>query len=197
VAAAAPPQPLPIPSINIVTTDADPVIMVSGTHINAGSGDHMIFIGGTGDVLTAIGGTQTVMAFQGGNAITTGAGNDTIRIAGSGNVVTAGAGTNWIEDSSGNNRIVLPQAGQGFDDIYGDVLQQNDMLDLRPMLAATAWKGNRATIGDFVKVVAPNQVNATITVDPSGIVGGDSYTVATLHGSGPVSLSHLLSASLV
>jgi hypothetical protein len=157
----------------------------------------MIFIGGTGDVLTAAGGTETVMAFQGGNTITTGTGNDTIRIAGAGNVVNAGAGTNVIEDSGNNNRIVLPQAGQGFDDISGYVLQQNDTLDLRPMLAAAAWNGNLAKIGNFVNVSTPNQMDATIRVTPSGIAGGAGNTVATLHGSGPVSLSDLLSASLV
>ncbi|WP_158929520.1 hypothetical protein [Acidisphaera sp. S103] len=191
------PAPPPVPLADIAATDTDSNIAVNGTSINAGSGDHVFFIGGTGDVLTAVNGTETVMAFQGGNTITTGVGNDTIRIAGSGNVVNAGAGTNQIEDSGGNNRIMLPQGGQGFDDIYGYVLQQNDTLDLRPMLAATAWNGNLAKIGNFVKVAAPDQVDATITVDPSGIAGGASYSVATLHGSGAVSLSDLLSASLV
>jgi serralysin len=191
------PLPAAMPVIKIAATDADPVIAVNGTSINAGSGNHLFFIGGTGDVLTAIGGTETVMAFQGGNTITTGAGNDTIRIAGSGNVVTAGGGTNQIDDSGSDNRIVLPQGGQGFDDIYGYVLQQNDTFDLRPMLAATAWNGNAALIGNFMKVAAPNQADAVITVNPSGIVGGASYSVATLQGSGPVSLSELLSASLV
>jgi hypothetical protein len=191
------PPPAAQPSIRIAAADADPNIAVNGTTINAGSGNHMFFIGGTGDVLTAIGGTETVMAFQGGNTITAGVGNDTIRIAGSGNVVNAGAGTNQIDDSGGNNRIVLPQGGQGFDDIHGYVLQQNDTFDLRPMLTATAWNGNSATIGDFVKVAAPDHADAVITVDPSGIVGGASYSVATLHGSGPVSVSQFLSASLV
>jgi hypothetical protein len=191
------PPLLRVPSVNIAATDTDPVITANATRINANSGDHMVFIGGTGDVMTAINGTETVVALQGGNAITTGAGNDTIQTAGSGNVVNAGAGTNQIEDSGSNNRIVLPLAGQGFDDINSPVLQQNDMLDLRPMLAATAWNGNLAKIGNFVQVAAPNHVDATITVDPSGVAGGASYAVATLHGSGPVSLSDLLSASLV
>jgi hypothetical protein len=196
VTAVTPPR-LPVPLITIAATDADPVIAANATRINANQGDHMIFIGGTGDVLIAINGTESVAALRGGNTITTGAGNDTIHIAGSGNVVNAGAGINQIGDSGSNNRIVLPLAGQGFDDINSPVLLHNDTLDLRSMLAATAWNGNLAKIGNYVQVASPNQVDATITVDPSGIAGGASYAVATLHGSGPVSLSELLSVSLV
>lgn len=181
----------------IAASDASPVITASSATIDATAGNHSIFIGGTGDTISATGGTETVMAFLGGNAITTGAGNDTIRIAGSGNVVNAGAGSNQIDDSGSDNTIVLPQAGQGDDAIYGYVLQNQDTLDLRSLLAATDWNGSAATIGKFLQTGAPGGVNTVISVTPTGMAGAASHAVATLYGSGPVSLSTLLAHSLV
>ena len=162
----------------------------------ATSGDHTIYIDGTGDVVSAIGGTETVMAFAGGNTITTGAGNDTIRIAGAGSVITAGDGTNEIDDSGSGNRIVLPAAGEGSDTIYGYILQNSDILDLRPLLKGTAWTGTASTVGNFVHVSSPDGANSIISVTPTGVTGGASYNVATLEGSGPISLSTLLAHSI-
>ena len=185
--------------INIAAGAAAPVITASHASIVATAGNHSITIGGTGDVISAIGGTETVMAFLGGNAITTGAGNDTIRIAGSGNVVNAGAGTNQIDDTGSGNTIVLAGvlAGQGTDAIHGFLLQGQDKLDLRSLLAATNWTGSTATLGNFLHVGAPDGSDAVISVTPSGKVGGASHNVATLFDSGPVSLSTLLAHSLV
>jgi hypothetical protein len=186
----------PHQTINIATSTTNSTITVSNATINASAGNHLIFIGGTGDVLTAVGGTETVMAYQGGNTITTGAGADEISIAGSGNVVSAGTGSNIINDSGSNNTIVLPQAGQGTDSIYGYVLLNNDTLDMRSLLAATQWNGNAATLADFVQVSAPDGADAVISVDPSGKSGGTTYHVATLYGAGPVSVATVLSHSL-
>jgi hypothetical protein len=180
------------PTKTVAASDANPIITVSATAIKASSGDHAFFIGGTNDILTAIGGTESVMAFNGKNTITTGAGNDTIRIAGSGSVVDAGVGTNEIYDSGSNNQIVLPQAGHGFDNIFGYVLQNNDLLDLRPLLAGTQWNGTQALIGDYVNVTSSNDTDAVIKIDPSGKYGGTSYSVATLHDAGNVTLPVLL-----
>ena len=182
--------------INVAANNADPTVIVSNANINASAGDHTFFIGGTGDVITAVGGTETVMAFQGGNTITTGAGADEIRIAGSGNVVNAGSGWNTIADSGSGNTIVLPKAGQGTDAIYGYVLQQNDTLDMRSLLAATRWNGSAATLTDFIHISAPDGVDAVISVIPSGATGGASYHVATVYGAGPVSLATVLAHSL-
>ncbi|HEY1931240.1 MAG TPA: type I secretion C-terminal target domain-containing protein [Acetobacteraceae bacterium] len=183
-------------TVNIPASTADSTIAVSNANIHATSGSHMIFIGGTGDVVSAVGGVETVQAFQGGNTITTGTSNDEISIAGSGNVVNAGGGWNTINDSGSGNTIVIPQAGQGTDAIYGYVLQDNDTLDMRSLLAATQWNGNAATLSDFVQVSAPDGADAVISVDPSGKAGGASYHVATLYGAGPVSVATVLSHSL-
>src|SRR5262249_1434920 len=154
------------------------------------------YVEGTGDTVSATGGTETVMAFLGGNNITTGAANDVIRISGSGSVVKAGAGANEIDDSGNGNRIALPVAGQGSDNIYGYILQNSDILDLRPLLKGTSWTGTASTIGNFVHVNATDGANAVISATPSGVAGGATYNVATLEGSGPVGLSTLLAHSI-
>lgn len=168
---------------------------VSNTIIVATGGNHMIFIGGTGDVVTATGGTETIQANLGNNTITTGSGNDTIRFAGSNNVINAGPGNNMLVDNGSNNTLVLPVAGQGYDAIFGSVLTNGDTLDLRPMLGATGWTGDQASIGNFVKL-STNAASALIRVDPTGVAGGSLYTVAKLEGSGSVSLDTLLAHSI-
>jgi serralysin len=183
-------------TITIAAANADPAITDSDATVNAAAGNHQISVGGTGDTISATGGTETVMAFLGGNAITTGGGNDTIRIAGSGNVVNAGAGKNQIDDSGDGNTIVLPRGGQGTDDIYGYVMQNSDVFDLRALLAGTDWNGTAATIGSFVRIKTVNGADAVISAVPTGITGGASHTVATLHDSGPVSLPALLAQSI-
>jgi serralysin len=179
----------------ISTTATTAVITVSNTTVSATAGDHMIFIDGTGDTLTATGGTESVQSYQGGNSITTGSGNDTIRVAGSGNTINAGSGSNMISDSGANNTIVLPGASQGNDNIYGWVMQNGDVFDLRPLLSTTGWNRNASTIGNYVQVSVSGN-NAVISVDPSGVAGGASYSVATLNASGNMNLSTLLAHSI-
>jgi serralysin len=190
------PASTPTTSITIAATDANPVIMASHATISATSGNHMIFIGGSYDVLSATGGTETVMAFQGHNTITTGKGNDKIQIAGSGNVVNAGAGTNEIDDSGTANRLVMPRGGQGLDNIFGYVLQNQDTIDLRSMLAGTQWNHTAATLGNYVGVRTVNGADTVISVTPSGVAGSTHYDVATLHGTGPVDFATLIAHSL-
>jgi hypothetical protein len=181
--------------ITLASGDAVPVEYVSNTTISATAGNHLIFIGGTGDTLTATGGAETVQAFQGRNTITTGAGNDAIYIAGSNNLVNAGGGSNALYDSGTNNTIALPGAGQGYDDIYGYVMNNGDQIDMRGLLAGTNWNGDPAMIGNYVSVTQSG-TNAVIKVDPGGTVGGASDVVATLQGAGPLSLGTLLAHSI-
>jgi hypothetical protein len=174
-------------AISIASSNASPVELVSNSSISATAGDHMVFIGGTGDAVSLTGGTESVMAFQGGNSITTGSGNDSIRIAGSGNVVNAGAGTNTISDSGSNNTIVLPSAG-GNDVIQGYVLQNGDTLDLRSALSSTSWDGTEGNIGKYLSVTTVNN-GAVISLSNGS---GSGSAIATLQGSGPISLATLL-----
>ena len=172
---------------SIAANDANPVISVSGTAINASAGDHMIFIAASGDTVTATGGTETVQAYQGGNSITTGDGDDTIRFAGSDNTIDAGAGNNQLEDSGSNNTIILPSAGQGYDNILGWVTQNGDTFDLRPALAQAGWNGDSSTIGNYVQV-GSSGANAIVSI------GGSA--VATLNDAGGTDLSSFLSHAI-
>jgi hypothetical protein len=130
------------------------------------------------------------MAFLGGNTITTAAGNDMIPTNGSRNIVNPGIGRNEIEDSG--NTLALPQGGHGSDDIDGYVLQNQDLFDLRPSLAATTWNGSRATIGDFVNRTTVSGADTAVSVVSGGKIWGLSDNVPTLHDSGPSTLSTLL-----
>jgi len=181
------------PPITIAASVADPVELVSNAVISATSGNHLIFIGGSGDTVTATGGNETVQAFQGHNSITTGTGNDSISFGGSGNTINAGSGNNTLQDSGSNNTIVIPGAGQGFDDIFGYVLQNGDTLDFRAALANTAWTGSQSTLGNFLHISTSNN-NAMISI--SATSNGSASHVAELQGSGAVSLATLLAHSL-
>ena len=183
----------PDPAISIAASDADPVELVSSTAISATAGSHMIFIGGSGDIVTATGGTETVQAFQGGNRITTGTGNDTISFAGSGNTIDAGAGTNTLNDSGSDNTIIMPGAGQGFDNIFGYVLQNGDTLNVSAALATTSWNGAQATLADFLHVTTSG-ANAIIAI--SATSGGAATQIAELEGAGSVTLSGLLAHAI-
>jgi hypothetical protein len=134
-----------------------------------------------------------VQAFQGGNRITTGAANDLISFAGSGNTINAGAGTNVLQDSGSNNTIVMPGAAQGFDDVFGYVLQNGDKLDFRAALAATSWNGTQSTLGNFLHVTTSG-ANAIIAL--SNISSGAATQIADLEGAGQVTLSGLLAHSI-
>jgi hypothetical protein len=84
----------------------------------------------------------------------------------------------------------------GSDDIFGYVMQNHDIFDLRSTLAGTKWNGSVATIGDFIHISTVNGADAAISVVPAGIAGGAGQVVATLHGSGPVSLAALLAQAV-
>jgi Ca2+-binding RTX toxin-like protein len=183
----------PEPTIAIATTNADPTELVSNTIITATAGNHMIFIGGTGDTITATGGTETVQAFEGNNKVTTGAGNDTISFGGTGNTINAGGGSNTLNDSGSDNTIVMPGAGQGFDNVFGYVLQNGDLLDFRAALATTSWNGAQSTLGSFLHVTTSG-ANAIISLSTTS--GGAATQVADLEGAGQVSLSTLLSHAI-
>jgi hypothetical protein len=166
----------------------------SNTLFSATAGNHTIFIGGSYDQLTATGGTENVTALQGNNTITTGAGNDTIHIAGTSNVVNAGAGTNTISDTGSGNTIVLPPGGGGMDIINGSVLQANDLMDLRPVLAATKWDGSNSTLGTYLST----RVKGSDTIlSVKAASGGASHNIARFTGAGAISLATLIQHAIL
>jgi hypothetical protein len=179
----------------IAASTASATIALSGATIIASMGDHMFFLTGSNDTLSATGGKETVQQYSGNaNTIQTGAGNDMISLTGTGNVADAGAGQNQIYDSGTANRIVLPAAGNGFDDIFGPVLLNGDTIDMRAMLQAAHWSGDQSVIGNYLHATSANDGQDTmISVTPNG--GGSSYSVADLHGVGAVTVAGLLAHS--
>ena len=180
-------------TITIASSDASPVVNLSNVTIIATSGNHMLFIGGSHDVAILTGGTESVQANQGYNTITTGKGNDTIRFGGSSNTINAGTGNNALYDSGSSNKIVMPGPGQGFDDIYGSVLSNGDMLDFKTALKATAWNGSAASLGNYLRVTMSGS-DAIISM--ASKTGGTFSKVADLHGVGLVNLQTLLAHSI-
>jgi hypothetical protein len=180
--------------ITIASTDANPVVLDSYVTITATAGNHMLFIGGTHDVAILTGGTESVQAMQGYNSITTGTANDTITVAGTGNVVNAGAGGNTISDSGSGNTIVMPAAGAGMDQIYGDVLRNGDLFDFTRALKPTAWNGSASTVGQFLHI-STSKNDAILSI--SNTANGRAVKIADFHSSGAVNMSTLLAHSIL
>ncbi len=109
---------------------------------------------GSGNLVSLVNGWESVNALDGGNTIKTGGGRDSIIIGGSGNFVDAGEGQgrDSVRDLGHDNVIVIPRAGQGYQDIAGDVLSNGDLLDVRAALGATTWDHNMATLGNYVSL---------------------------------------------
>ena len=168
--------------LTIAPTTATATINTSNLAIGASAGDHVLLIGGSFDTITAVGGTETVYCTGSNNRITTGAGNNSIHIGATQTVVDAGAGHNAIQDYGGVNRLILPAAGNGYDDIYGNVLVNHDLLDFRQLLAGTSWTG-QGNLNAWLQVRTVNGTDAVISVTPSGVAGGSATDVATLHGA--------------
>lgn len=189
------PTPTPAPTAYDVTLDpsnTNPVITTSNVSIY-GDGSFSLFIGGSHDTALLVAGNETVQAYQGYNTITTGTGNDTIRYAGTGNAINAGAGSNLLADSGSGNTLVMPAAGQGFDDVYGYVFQNNDTLDLRHLLADTSWDGTQGSLGQYLSV---GMTRANAELYARNTPTGSFQPAATFEGSGQMGLSTLLAHSI-
>ncbi len=171
-------------------------VYLLGSHgtITAIAGTNLLYTSGTGNTITGGSGTDKIQAFAGGNTLKAGSGTETINFAGSNNTIYVGSGNDTLNDSGSNNKIVFGAPGGGTAQIYGYVLKNGDTLDLRTALANTSWTKSSATIGNFLKV-SQSGGDAVISVDPSGVAGGATTTLAVLHGAGSVSLSTLLAHS--
>jgi Ca2+-binding RTX toxin-like protein len=151
----------------------------SHTVVAAGDGNNQITLGGAGNRITT-GAGDDVITSNGGNAvIDAGAGQDVIRFAGTGGTVSGGSGNDALYDTGARHRIVLNPAGQGTDDIYGPVMSNGDVFDLRPALAATAWTGAAAELGNYLRL---SEVGTDILVAIAPSKGAPASVVAMLHG---------------
>ncbi|TAL03744.1 MAG: hypothetical protein EPO08_03385 [Rhodospirillaceae bacterium] len=155
-----------------------------------------IYAYGTGDTITGGSGTDLIQAFAGNNTINTGSGTAALHVGGAGNKITVGSGTTTIYDSGTNSSITFGKVGTPNTNIYGYALAQGNTLNFVPVLAGTQWDGAQATLGNFLKVTNAG-TDTLISVNPSGLSGGVTYPVATLHGYAYVTLTTLLADSSI
>jgi len=64
------------------------------------------------------------------------------------------------------------------------------VLDFRPTMAHTNWDGKLGDLARYVQV-GGNASGVTVRMDPTGVTGGASSLVATLHGQGDLTLASL------
>jgi hypothetical protein len=158
---------------------------------NAASTPKTIAVEGTGNTINTGDGAATVTALKGGNTITTGGGATTVYIGGTGNTLTFGAGPATVRDSGANTTYTFGPPGSGTVDTYGYILNSGAKLNLRTLLAGTAWQGDAATLGDFLKVETAGS-NMVVSVNASGVASGATYPVAVLHDYPDMTLANLL-----
>ncbi|HEX5328415.1 MAG TPA: hypothetical protein VFW75_17300, partial [Acetobacteraceae bacterium] len=135
----------------------------SNQTVTLGSGDFQLVVNGAG------------------NTITMGRGNDSVTLNGSGNVVATGALQNVIrENGPGGNTIVTRAPGTGVNDIFGNAIQNGDILDLRATLAATSWDGDPSHLAAYFHIT---QVGTMARLNVSLVPGGHQYLVATFENA--------------
>jgi Ca2+-binding RTX toxin-like protein len=198
-------QPAPTPQ-TVYAKEGDQVSVIDGVNtiyllgsngsITAQAGTNTLYTNGSNNALTGGKGNDVIQAFGSNNVLNGGAGSDTFQFAGSNNIIYTGNGADTIRDSGINNRIVFGKAGEGTTDIYGYVLTNNDVLDLRNTLAATTWTKDPATLANYLKITMSGN-SAVLSVDADGLGAGVATKLATLQNSGNVSMSTLLAHSLV
>ena len=179
-------------SITAPTSAPAPVTTINGTShhdsLTATAGQTLVNGNDGNDIITLEGNS---------NAIYGGAGNDTITLLGKGNWVDGGAGDDIIHDDNGNNTIVLNAAYQGTDYIYGNVMTNGDLFDLRQALAGSTWNQDVSTLSNYLHASAIGGGSDTvISITPQGTSGSQAQ-LAVLHGVGSLSIGSFLGRAIV
>ncbi|MBC7799814.1 MAG: calcium-binding protein, partial [Gemmatimonadaceae bacterium] len=180
---------------NVVRTGsgADRITSTGGAaSIDAGDGTNQVTANGGGNTVRTGSGDDLIQGSSGASMLDAGSGADTIRFGGAGSVVNGGDGDDAVYDSGSGNTVVLNRAGDGVDDIYGNLSTNGVRFDLRATLSGTGWDGDGATLARFI-AVATVAGDTTVTVTPTG--SGAGSAVAVLHGTGPLSFADFVSRS--
>ena len=148
-----------------------------------GSND-IVLVSGASDRITASGNNNTVK-------ITANTGTNNVDIAGANNLVDAGIGWNTIKDNGSNNTLVLHAATGIRQDLYGAILTNGDVLDVRNVLGATNWNGSASTVASYITVQSANN-GADTNLLVSATAGGKGTIFANLHNTGTVTEAMLL-----
>ncbi|MBV8613858.1 MAG: hypothetical protein JOY66_08825 [Acetobacteraceae bacterium] len=128
------------------------------------------------------------------SAVTTISAGNTLTVTQSNTVVQPGTGTTTLYLSGTGDRVVVPQAGQGFLDIFGPTLANGNELDFGQALTAAGWSGSSATLSQFVQV-GTTLGAALVSITPKGAQAPAS--VLRLEGQGGLTLSGLVAHALL
>jgi hypothetical protein len=162
----------------VSSSDFGVYVFGNNTDIISASGSHLFYIGGSFDTLASTGGSEMVLATGGNNTINlSGSGNNTVYLSGGNNVINTGSGdTAIIEAASVGDRIVMPDAGTGFDAIT--LLPSSDpKLDFAAALRATNWDGRAASLSGYISA-APSAGVTTISL--SATAHGAATAIASV-----------------
>ncbi len=177
-------------TINEASGQSQVVATINGTTINLNGANNTVFLDTTGNTVNGTSGNVTVMAFQGGSTVNLSGGNDYVRMAGTGSVIDLKGPTNQIDESGSGNTIVLEPTA--LDTVFGNVIG-NDTFDLRPLLAATNWNGDKSILSQYISVTSSDN-NGVVAM--STTANGSSQQVALLHNTGGFDTSALLAHSI-
>ncbi|HVY17267.1 MAG TPA: hypothetical protein VHB27_18735, partial [Rhodopila sp.] len=120
-------------------------------------------------------------------------GDHMVFVTGTGDSLNLSGGTEKITDTGSKNTYVLPTAGHGVDAFTSNILAVNDVLDLRPALAATSWNGSNSTLSQYLSV-SDTASGAALSI--SAAAGGAGTTIATIAGTN-ASLNGILTHAIV
>ncbi|HEY8287687.1 MAG TPA: hypothetical protein VIG49_00375 [Acetobacteraceae bacterium] len=132
---------------------------------------------------------------QNGVSVVATSGDHMVFINGSGDTMNLSGGDQTITEHGTGNTYILPSAGNGQNIFANNVLTAaDDVLDLRPALAATDWSGSTETLGNYLSVENTQQ-GAVLAL--STTAGGARSAIATIDGVNNASLSTVLAHAAV
>jgi hypothetical protein len=137
--------------------------------------------------------TASVTVSQSDISVNAMAGVHLLFVSGNGNTLTLAGGTDTITDTGSYNTYVVPADGNGMVEFTSNILTTTDLLDLRPVLAATTWTGTSATIGSYLTVADSTQ-GATLSV--SSKADGTPVAVASFSGATSATLQTVLARAM-
>ena len=115
----------------------------------------------------------------------------TVFVNGSYDTLVLSGGHQTIYERGDHNVFVIPQASQGYDDIYGANLAQDDSFNFSNALAATNWDGQAADLSSYLHI---RHAYGNTIVSVSETAGGSASRVLVVEGQ-QLSTSQLLAHS--
>lgn len=173
-----------------------------GDNITVGNGMNLIFATGKDGSLTAPNGLPTgytgTQASEGSCSITLGNGTNWVYLHGWNNTINDGSGNDVVWGGTGNDQFVANASG-GVLYVENFSLTNGDTLDLRQLLAGSAFKADLSNLAAFVKVIGHGADDAAFGATADGgtktvlqITGTHGSEVVNFENSGSISVSDLV-----